>query len=463
MIFEKTKISITVQIILLLILIYLVVFVKLGAFHMRLWDESMFAVNTYEMIHNGNYFANYFDGHPDICNTKPVLTLWAQIACVKLFGYNELALRLPSAVAAALTILLIFVFLYRNYSAYWAWASALILLTTTGFIGFHTARTAEADSMLTFFMFLSNLAFLKFINSQKQKYVLFFMLSLTLAFATKMVAALLFLPSILIILIIYKQLKKFVWNPYFFAGILLFLLVNISFMVLRHNENPDYFTNFFDRDAGRLLRVTDGFAGDINYYLDNLLNRRFATWFTLLMMGFIMVFITRKEKERKLMTIISILASGYFLIISAAATKVEWYDMPLYPYLAIIAAFPVFILLQWFLDNHPTHKHWKSLVIMMVIFSYPYYMMYRNSQANSLNGYEKMNEASERFLFKKSQEKSNLNGVKVYHTGYHGSLLFYKYKLQESGQKIELVNTAGFNPCDKVLVSDDSLKDIVKG
>ncbi len=218
MIFEKTKISITVQIILLLILIYLVVFVKLGAFHMRLWDESMFAVNTYEMIHNGNYFANYFDGHPDICNTKPVLTLWAQIACVKLFGYNELALRLPSAVAAALTILLVFVFLYRNYSAYWAWASALILLTTTGFIGFHTARTAEADSMLTFFMFLSNLAFLKFINSQKQKYVLFFMLSLTLAFATKMVAALLFLPSILIVLIIHKQLKKFVWNPYFFCG-----------------------------------------------------------------------------------------------------------------------------------------------------------------------------------------------------------------------------------------------------
>ncbi|HPS27021.1 MAG TPA: glycosyltransferase family 39 protein [Bacteroidales bacterium] len=462
MIFDKTKISTTVQIILLLILIYLVVFVKLGAFHMRLWDESMFAVNTYEMIHNGNYFANYFDGHPDICNTKPVLTLWAQIVCVKLFGYNELALRLPSALAAAMTVLLVFIFLYRNYSTYWAWAAVLILLTSQGFIGFHTARTAEADSLLTFFLLLSNLSFLKFIDTQKQKYVLFFMLSLTLAFATKMVAALLFLPSILIILIMYRQVKNFVLNPYFFAGILFFLLLNISFMILRHHENPDYFNDFFSRDVGRVLQVTDGFSGDFNYYLDNLLNRRFTTWFALLMIGFVMTCIIRKAKERKLMIMISVLAAGYLIIISAAATKVEWYEMPLYPNLAIIAASPVFLLLQWFSDSQKSHKDLKSIIIILVIFSFPYYMMFRSSQANSLNAYEKMNEASERFLFKKSQENMDLDGIKVYHAGYHGSLLFYKYKLQESGQHINLVRTPDFNLFDKVLVSNDSLKDIVK-
>jgi 4-amino-4-deoxy-L-arabinose transferase-like glycosyltransferase len=462
MVFDKTKINTTIQIILLLVLIYLVVFVKLGAFHMRLWDESMFAVNTYEMINNGNYFANYFDGHPDICNTKPVLTLWAQIACVKLLGYNELAVRLPSAIAAALTILLVFVFLYRNYSAIWAWAAALILITSQGFIGYHTARTAEADSLLTFFLLLSNLALLRFINSQKQQYVLIFLLFLALSFATKMVAALLFIPSILIILIIYKQLKNFVLNPYFFAGILVFLLLNISFMILRHHENPDYFSNFFSRDVGRVLQVTDGFSGDFNFYLDNLLNRRLTTWFALLMIGFVMTFITRKEKERKLMIMLSILASGYLIIISSAATKVEWYDMPLYPYLAIIAAFPVFSLLQWFSDSQKSHNHLKSIIIIFAVFSFPYYMMFRSSQANSLNGYEKMNEASERFLFKKSEQNMDLNGIKVYHAGYHGSLLFYKYKLQESGQQINIVRTADFNLFDKVLVSNDSLKTIVK-
>ncbi|HNZ44141.1 MAG TPA: hypothetical protein PKN41_12480, partial [Bacteroidales bacterium] len=71
--------------------------------------------------------------------------------------------------------------------------------------------------------------------------------------------------------------------------------------------------------------------------------------------------------------------------------------------------------------------------------------------------------ASERFLFKKSEQNMDLNGIKVYHAGYHGSLLFYKYKLQESGQQINIVRAANFNLYDKVLVSSDSLKDIVKG
>lgn len=97
------------------------------------------------------------------------MTLWAQIVFVKLFGYNELALRLPSAIAAALTILLVFVFLYRDYSTYWAWAAVLILLTSQGFIGFHTARTAEADSLLTFFLLVSNDS-LKAIVKNKYRY-----------------------------------------------------------------------------------------------------------------------------------------------------------------------------------------------------------------------------------------------------------------------------------------------------
>ena len=79
---------------------------------MRLWDESIYSVNTYEMIQNGKYFSLYFDGAPDLFNTKPPLINWIQICFVKLIGYNELALRLPSAIAATLTIVVLFVFMY---------------------------------------------------------------------------------------------------------------------------------------------------------------------------------------------------------------------------------------------------------------------------------------------------------------------------------------------------------------
>ena len=142
-------------------ILFFIVFLKLGSFQMRWWDESMFAVNTYEMMHNGKYFSNYYDGVPDVTNTKPPLINWLQILFVKIFGYNETSIRLPSAFAAAITILLVFNFISKRFSLTWAWISALILLTSPGFIGFHTARTGEADSLLTMFLCLSNIYFLR--------------------------------------------------------------------------------------------------------------------------------------------------------------------------------------------------------------------------------------------------------------------------------------------------------------
>jgi len=99
----------------LLILIYLVVFLKIDTFHLRWWDESMFAVNTYEMAKNGHPFSLYFNGVIDISNSKPPLTVWVQVAFTKLFGYNEVALRLPSAIAAALSIIVTFRFTQRRF------------------------------------------------------------------------------------------------------------------------------------------------------------------------------------------------------------------------------------------------------------------------------------------------------------------------------------------------------------
>jgi len=63
----------------LIVLIYFVVFFKLGSFSFRLWDESMFAVNAYEMKQSGNYMVPYFDGEVDWGNRKPLLLTWIQV------------------------------------------------------------------------------------------------------------------------------------------------------------------------------------------------------------------------------------------------------------------------------------------------------------------------------------------------------------------------------------------------
>jgi hypothetical protein len=96
-------------------------------------------------------------------------------------------------------------------------------------------------------------------------------------------------------------------------------------------------------------------------------------------------------------------------------------------------------------------------IIVFIFFLYPYYMMFDKSQGNTIPNGDKIVEANERFIFKRHKEKIDLNGLKVYFSGYKSSLLFYKYKLSDKNQMIELNNSGRFNLNDKVLVSNDSL------
>lgn len=440
-------------------LAFLVIILKSGSFHMRLWDESLFAVNTYEMMHNGKYFSTYFDGLPDLANTKPVLTLWIQMLFAKLFGYNEFSLRLPSVISAVITIIIVFIFIYKNFDYIWAWSSALILMTSMGFIHFHTARTADADSLLTLFLTVANINFVLFISHEKKKHILLFLLFLTLAFATKMFAALLFLPAYLIILIYTRNLFKFALNFHFLIGILIFLIVNAVFFTFRELDTPGYLKEILFKDAGRIYRVIETHRGDFVYYLDNFYNYRFATWFIFLIAGCILIFVIKEKKEKALLLMFAFFTLSYLLIISASITKLEWYDMPLYPYISVIAAYPIYFLIKHFITLKTRFYYQKAFTIVLLIFAYPYFMTFSKSQsAGGINEFEKMNEASERYLFKKSVENANLDKVIVYHKGFKSALLFYKYKFNEKGQKIIITDRLEFLTDNKVLVSADSLK-----
>src|SRR5438045_3633749 len=70
-------------------------------------DEPRFAEASREMIERGNYIVPYFNNQLRL--DKPPLTYWAQVASYHIFGENDFAARLPSAIVAALTALLIFV------------------------------------------------------------------------------------------------------------------------------------------------------------------------------------------------------------------------------------------------------------------------------------------------------------------------------------------------------------------
>jgi len=111
-------------------------------------DEPRFAEASREMLQRGDYVVPFFNNHYRF--DKPPLTYWCQTVSYRVFGENDFAARFPSAVAAALTAVLLLAWGRRMESerAGW-WAAIIFTLCLQTFIH---AKAAVADMWLTLFV-----------------------------------------------------------------------------------------------------------------------------------------------------------------------------------------------------------------------------------------------------------------------------------------------------------------------
>src|SRR5712691_6119270 len=133
-----------------------VVFHILGTWSLPLIDrdEPRFAEASHEMIGRGNYIVPYFNNQLRL--DKPPLTYWAQVASYHIFGENDFSARFPSAIAAALTALLITVWGRRMGGEKLGWWAAIIF--TLSLQTFVHAKAAVADMWLVLFVTIAHWA-----------------------------------------------------------------------------------------------------------------------------------------------------------------------------------------------------------------------------------------------------------------------------------------------------------------
>ena len=106
------------------------------------------------MIERGNYIVPYFNNQLRL--DKPPLTYWAQVASYHIFGENDFAARFPSAIAAALTAILIFAWGRRmGGEKLGCWAAIIFTLSLQTFVH---AKAAVADMWLVLFVTLASWA-----------------------------------------------------------------------------------------------------------------------------------------------------------------------------------------------------------------------------------------------------------------------------------------------------------------
>lgn len=126
-------------------------------------DEGAFSEATREMMSSGDWLSTTLNGAPRF--DKPILIYWLQAMSAGLFGLNEFALRLPSAVAGLAWIVAIFRFLApragTGAGALAAWICATSLGVTV------ICHAATADALLNALLAAAMLDAWRFIESRE--------------------------------------------------------------------------------------------------------------------------------------------------------------------------------------------------------------------------------------------------------------------------------------------------------
>lgn len=435
--------------------LYFVFFQHLDSFHIRNWDESLFAVNAYEMTSNGNFIVPYYKGLPDLWNSKPPMQIWWQVIFIKTIGFNELAIRLPSALASSFSALVIFYFFKKRYSLTLALLVFLVFITSYAVATFHTGRTGDADALLSFFMLCSCVFFYKWIFENNEFSIFYFFVFLSAAFLTKSIAALLFVPAFLITILITKKLMELLKTKWFYSGFLFFITISIGYILLRDNGNKGYIDYFLSNDLGRVNKVIEAHDEPFDFYINNLFEYRFL-WLILVLPGGFLLW--KKASDKKNVIYLLSLILCYFVIISISTTKLEWYDLPIIPFLSILSAYCLFILLN---NAMITDIKNKSIIIAL-IFLIPLYYSFRNSYKSEIDPSEKKLEALTEYAFK-NKKTSVLNGTTFITNVFDRPLFFYKYYLNTKSQDFSIQNHINsIKENQIIIVSDDSLKIALK-
>jgi len=129
---------------LVLLFIYLQFFHRLGALGLVGPDEPRYATAAREMLLSGDYVTPRLSGQAWF--EKPALYYWLTAFFYKLFGVNEFAARLASALAASFGVMVVFL-VGRDWISVRAGFIAALILSTSA-LYFSLARAASMDMLL---------------------------------------------------------------------------------------------------------------------------------------------------------------------------------------------------------------------------------------------------------------------------------------------------------------------------
>lgn len=303
----------------------------------RLWDpdESYYAQAAREMIERGDWLSPVFNGENRF--DKPALFYWMVIISYKTFGISEQAARVPSALFAALCLLLVSRWAGRGGSGddangHGAGAAAMLVLATSVEF-FAMSRLALPDMPLAFFICLSVYCFYLHLEEGRSRWTLAAAwISAGFGVLAKgPVGVLLPVLAIAATLLFQRRPRDFllILRP---LPIALFVAVAAPWYVYMTLRHDDYFSAFFI--GHNLLRYASGRH-----------HHTYPFWYFLPVVAagvspWLLQVITECRGALRVKSRMYALVAAAAIVVfySASGSKLPGYILPVFPLLAVIAA-----------------------------------------------------------------------------------------------------------------------------
>jgi len=343
----------------LVLFIIIAFFLPLGITPLFDLDEGAFCEATREMLINKDYITTYLNGN--LRFDKPILIYWLQLISIKVFGLNEFACRLPSAIASMIWSLTIFWFTRIFFDLKRAFFASFFMITTLQLN--IIAKASIADALLNMFIVISMFTlYLYYLNNNK-KYLYLAFLSIAFGTLTKgPVAIMIPLVITFIFYLIKLNLKnwfKMVFNP---IGVLIFLVVALPWYIAEYIAQGDAFIEgfFLKHNIERFKSAMENHGGNIFYFIP------------VLLIGFLpfthfifKIFLDIKKIIRDDLNLyLLIWFSFVFIFFSLSGTKL--------PHYIIYGYTPLFILSSFYIDKFNINWiFYPTFIFLVLLFFLP--------------------------------------------------------------------------------------------
>ncbi len=375
------EVKINAGFILLGLLTFSLIFINLGKNTLITWDEAIYGKIAKNIVQTGEWLtlqwkvgSTWFE--------KPPLYFWSTAFFMKIFGINEFAVRLTSALSGFGSIMVLTYFAKKIYGRSVGYLAGFILLTTFQFL--YYARTGMLDVTLTFF--ITTALVIYFLGAKMLRTFVLAGVFVGLAVLTKGVVG--FLPLLIILIFELVMLPKTKKLSELVNVFYIFVFSAIVFMPWHAYMLGLYGNKFYDNYIvyhvlQRASTAIEG-KGQPFWWYFVVMKVSMRLWFLALLVA--LPFTTTCVLFRKKMEKFNFLFSNneirgliftlvWFIVValffSSAISKLIWYIIPIYVPAALICAFTIVVILRNFFS-----KFAKNIVDEMVFVTIFFIFMF---------------------------------------------------------------------------------------